>query len=72
MAFSIDFRRHRLLYEALFSHLGYEVKLDYDMNLDTGTVYKIKSSFYLLVLRFILFLRFLNLDFNVYYNRCLQ
>lgn len=46
-ALSIDFKRHCLVYEPIFSHLGYEVKIDYDMNLETGEIYEKTSTFYL-------------------------
>ena len=46
-ALSIDFKRHCLMYEPIFSHLGYEVKVDYDMDLETGSVYEQTSTFYL-------------------------
>ena len=43
---SIDYKRYKNLYYPLFN-IGYEVKVDYDMNIQTGNIYKNKSSFYL-------------------------
>ena len=43
---SIDYKRHKNLYNPLFC-IGYNVKQDYDMNIQTGQVYKIKSTFYI-------------------------
>lgn len=54
---SIDYKRHRNLYEPLFVFkndnmeyigLGYKVIQDYDMNIQTGRVYKNSSKFYML------------------------
>lgn len=54
---SIDYKRHRNLYEPLFVFkndnmeyvgLGYKVIQGYDMNIQTGRVYKNSSKFYIL------------------------
>ena len=54
---SIDYKRHRNLYEPLFVFkndnmeyvgLGYKVIQDYDMNIQTGRVYKNSSKFYMI------------------------
>ena len=54
---SIDYKRHRNLYEPLFVFkndnmeyvgLGYKVIQDYDMNIQNGRVYKNSSKFYML------------------------
>ena len=54
---SIDYKRHRNLYEPLFVFkndnmeyvgLGYKVIQDYDMNIQTCRVYKNSSKFYML------------------------
>lgn len=42
----IDYKRHKNLYTPLFN-IGYEVKEDYDMNIQSGHIYKNKSTFYL-------------------------
>lgn len=43
---SIDYKRHKNLYDPLFC-IGYNVKQDYDMDIQTGQLYKIKSTFYI-------------------------
>lgn len=43
---SIDYKRHRNLFEPLFN-IVYRVTEGYDMNIQTGQVYKNKSTFYL-------------------------
>ncbi len=43
---SIDYKRHKNLYDPLFC-IGYNVKQDYDMDIQTGQVYKTKSTFYI-------------------------
>lgn len=43
----IDYKRYKNLYDPLFS-VGYEVKTYYDMDIQTGNIYKSKSKFYLL------------------------
>lgn len=43
---SIDYKRHKNLYDPLFN-IGYKVEQDYDMDIQTGRVYKNKSTFYL-------------------------
>ena len=44
---SIDYKRYKNLYYPLFN-IGYEVKVDYDINIQTGNIIISKSSFYLL------------------------
>lgn len=53
---SIDYKRHRNLYEPLFVFkndnmeyigCGYKVIQDYDMNIENGRVYKSSSKFYI-------------------------
>lgn len=44
---SIDYKRYKNLYDPLFN-IGYEVKLDYNMDIYTGDVYMCRSIFYLL------------------------
>lgn len=43
---SIDYKRHKNLYEPLFS-IGYKVEQDLDIDIKTGRIYKNKSRFYL-------------------------
>lgn len=43
---SIDYKRHKNLYETLFN-IGYKVEQDYDIDSQTGRIYKNKSIFYL-------------------------
>ena len=43
---SIDYKRHKNLYETLFN-IGYKVEQDYDIDSQTGRIYKNKSTFYL-------------------------
>ena len=42
----IDYKRHKNLYGPLFS-IGYKVEQDYDIDSQTGRIYKNKSTFYL-------------------------
>ena len=43
---SIDYKRHKNLYAPLFN-IGYKVAQDYDIDSQTGRIYKNKSIFYL-------------------------
>ncbi len=43
---SIDYKRHKNLYDPLFC-IGYNVKQDYDIDIQTGQLYKVKSTFYI-------------------------
>lgn len=44
---SVDYKRHRHLYQPLFDVIGYDIVQEYDMDIMGSKVYKNKSIFYL-------------------------